>query len=150
MVAKTTVEAINLIYDCLVKNKKGLSFEEIWNEIVENIAIPNTTRDQVIGELYADLVLDHRFMITKEGIWNLKENMQYKELQKQYDYVDQFSTTDNLRDFDTNTITENSLISTDTGAIREWDILNKAETKTQKTAARNSKASTKTQNTENT
>ncbi|WP_238336028.1 DNA-directed RNA polymerase subunit delta [Spiroplasma citri] len=64
------------------------------------MTVHGASKEDVIAELYTDLVLDNRFVLTSEGMWGLREFLKYDEIKKQYDYTDQFETTEEFEDID--------------------------------------------------
>ncbi|AHF57366.1 DNA-directed RNA polymerase subunit delta [Spiroplasma eriocheiris] len=95
------VELLELVYEYLKKIKHSDTFENIWNAIaVNDISVQGHSKEDVIAELYTDLVLDNRFVLTSEGMWGLRELLKYDEIKKQYDYTDQFETTEEFEDID--------------------------------------------------
>ncbi|KAF0851073.1 MAG: DNA-directed RNA polymerase subunit delta [Spiroplasma poulsonii] len=97
-----SVELLELVYLCLKKKGGSDTFENIWNEIASQSAVivHGTSKEDVIAELYTDLVLDNRFVLTSEGMWGLREFLKYDDIKKQYDYTDQFETTEEFEDID--------------------------------------------------
>ncbi|WP_338991932.1 DNA-directed RNA polymerase subunit delta [Spiroplasma endosymbiont of Seladonia tumulorum] len=110
------VELLKLVYSYLKKKKKSDTFENIWNDIASksDVTVQGASKEDVIAELYTDLVLDNRFVLTSEGMWGLREFLKYDEIKKQYDYTDQFETTEEFEDIDLeeNNDEEESLIDT--------------------------------------
>lgn len=85
----------------LLKEKQGdASFEEIWNTISKEINGENVNKNQIIAELYTDLVLDNRFALTADGKWGLRDYLKFEDVKKQYDYIDKFETTEEFDDID--------------------------------------------------
>ncbi|WP_342256681.1 DNA-directed RNA polymerase subunit delta [Spiroplasma endosymbiont of Poecilobothrus nobilitatus] len=96
------VELLELVYSYLKKKKSSDTFENIWNDIASksDVTVHGVSKEDVIAELYTDLVLDNRFVLTSEGMWGLREFLKYDEIKKQYDYTDQFETTEEFEDID--------------------------------------------------
>ncbi|ALA97115.1 DNA directed RNA polymerase subunit delta [Spiroplasma kunkelii CR2-3x] len=96
------VELLDLVYLYLKKKKNSDTFENIWNNIASksDVTVQGASKEYVIAELYTDLVLDNRFVLTSEGMWGLREFLKYDEIKKQYDYTDQFETTEEFEDID--------------------------------------------------
>ncbi|WP_348736263.1 DNA-directed RNA polymerase subunit delta [Spiroplasma endosymbiont of Ammophila pubescens] len=96
------VELLELVYSYLKKKKNSDTFENIWNDIASksDVTVQGASKEDVIAELYTDLVLDNRFVLTSEGMWGLREFLKYDEIKKQYDYTDQFETTEEFEDID--------------------------------------------------
>lgn len=96
------VELLELVYSYLKKKKSSDTFENIWNDIASksDVTVHGSSKENVIAELYTDLVLDNRFVLTSEGMWGLREFLKYDEIKKQYDYTDQFETTKEFEDID--------------------------------------------------
>ncbi|APE74183.1 DNA-directed RNA polymerase subunit delta [Spiroplasma citri] len=96
------VELLELVYSYLKKKKNSDTFENIWNDIASksDVTVHGASKEDVIAELYTDLVLDNRFVLTSEGMWGLREFLKYDEIKKQYDYTDQFETTEEFEDID--------------------------------------------------
>lgn len=96
------VELLELVYSYLKKKKNSDTFENIWNDIASksDVTVQGASKEDVIAELYTDLVLDNRFVLTSEGMWGLREFLKYDEIKKQYDYTDQFETTKEFEDID--------------------------------------------------
>ncbi len=96
------VELLELVYSYLKKKKSSDTFENIWNDIASksDVTVQGASKEDVIAELYTDLVLDNRFVLTSEGMWGLRELLKYDEIKKQYDYTDQFETTEEFEDID--------------------------------------------------
>lgn len=94
-----SIELLEFVYLYLKNKKNSFSFENIWNNIIlkSNIIIYGTSKENVIAELYTDLVLDNRFVLTIKGEWGLREFLKYDEIKKQYDYIDQFKTIENFK-----------------------------------------------------
>ncbi|WP_338955287.1 DNA-directed RNA polymerase subunit delta [Spiroplasma endosymbiont of Polydrusus cervinus] len=99
-----SVELLELVYSYLKKKKRSDTFENIWNDIASksDVTVHGASKEDVIAELYTDLVLDNRFVLTSEGMWGLREFLKYDEIKKQYDYTDQFETTEEFEDIDLN------------------------------------------------
>ncbi|RUO86768.1 DNA-directed RNA polymerase subunit delta [Spiroplasma endosymbiont of Megaselia nigra] len=96
------VELLELVYSYLKKKKNSDTFENIWNDIASksDVTVRGASKEDVIAELYTDLVLDNRFVLTSEGMWGLCEFLKYDEIKKQYDYTDRFETTEEFEDID--------------------------------------------------
>ncbi|WP_425378382.1 DNA-directed RNA polymerase subunit delta [Spiroplasma endosymbiont of Polydrusus pterygomalis] len=99
-----SVELLELLYSYLKKKKRSDTFENIWNDIASksDVTVRGASKGDVIAELYTDLVLDNRFVLTSEGMWGLRDFLKYDEINKQYDYTDQFETTKEFEDIDLN------------------------------------------------
>lgn len=95
------ISTIQLAYEYLRKNHENQSFEAIWNEISKNIHESNDRKNEIIAELYSDLVLDNRFALTADGKWGLRDFLKFEDVKKQYDYIDNFETTEDFDDMDT-------------------------------------------------
>ncbi|WP_339030028.1 MULTISPECIES: DNA-directed RNA polymerase subunit delta [unclassified Spiroplasma] len=106
---------INLAYDYLSQCKDDASFEDIWNTISKEIHGDNDSKNEIIAELYSDLVLDNRFALTSDGKWGLREYLKFDDVKKQYEYVDKFETTEEFEDFDTDSILGIDTFDDDTG-----------------------------------
>ncbi|WP_338972688.1 DNA-directed RNA polymerase subunit delta [Spiroplasma endosymbiont of Panorpa germanica] len=91
---------IEMAYDYLKNNKESANFEEIWNSIANEIHEDNVKKNEIIAELYTDLVLDNRFALTSSGEWGLRDYLKFDDVKKQYDYVDKFETTEEFEDLD--------------------------------------------------
>ncbi|QBQ08193.1 DNA directed RNA polymerase subunit delta [Spiroplasma gladiatoris] len=98
-----TTPTIELAYDYLLSNKGDASFEDIWNNISKDIPTSKRSKNEIIAELYSDLVLDNRFALTAEGKWGLRDYLKFEDVKKQYDYVDKFETTEEFDDLDLGT-----------------------------------------------
>ncbi|AGM25779.1 DNA directed RNA polymerase subunit delta [Spiroplasma syrphidicola EA-1] len=96
------IELLDLVYDYLKNSQQSDTFENIWNEIASksDITVHGNSKEDIIAELYTDLVLDNRFVLTSEGMWALRELIKYDDIKKQYDYTDQFETTEEFEDID--------------------------------------------------
>lgn len=97
MAKSTTIE---LAYEYLKDVKDNASFEDIWNAISKDIHGDNDNKNEIIAELYSDLVLDNRFALTAEGRWGLRDFLKFDDVKKQYDYIDKFETTEEFEDID--------------------------------------------------
>lgn len=97
---------IELVNNYLKNKKESATFEEIWNGISKDIANSSSSKDEIIAELYADLVLDNRFALTSEGMWGVREYLKFEDIKKQYDYVDQFENTEEFEDIDIENIND--------------------------------------------
>ncbi|AXK50909.1 DNA-directed RNA polymerase subunit delta [Spiroplasma alleghenense] len=91
---------IEMAYEYLKNNKESANFEEIWNSIANEIHEDNVKKNEIIAELYTDLVLDNRFALTSSGEWGLRDYLKFDDVKKQYDYVDKFETTEEFEDLD--------------------------------------------------
>ncbi|AHI54222.1 DNA directed RNA polymerase subunit delta [Spiroplasma sabaudiense Ar-1343] len=91
---------IEMAFDFLKNSKESATFEEIWNSIANEIHGGNEKKNQIIAELYTDLVLDNRFALTSDGQWGLRDHLKFDDVKKQYDYVDKFETTEEFEDID--------------------------------------------------
>jgi DNA-directed RNA polymerase subunit delta len=89
-----TMSPIELAFTFLRSAKKDSSFEDIWNAISQDINGDSLDKDDVIAELYTELVLDNRFALTANGTWGLRDYLKLEDVKKQYDYVDKFETTE--------------------------------------------------------
>ncbi|AOG61064.1 DNA directed RNA polymerase subunit delta [Spiroplasma helicoides] len=94
------IPTIELAYNFLQSSKGDASFEDIWNSIKNDIADVNKSKNELIAELYSDLVLDNRFALTSEGKWGLRDYLKFDDIKKQYDYIDKFETTEEFDDID--------------------------------------------------
>lgn len=97
-----------LAYNYLKGLKQDASFEDIWNSIAHNINRADDNKDEIIAELYTDLVLDNRFALTSNGTWGLRDYLKFEDVKKQYDYVDKFETTEEFEDMGGDTSVYNS------------------------------------------
>jgi len=104
-----TMSPIDLAYNFLKSRKSDSSFEEIWNAISQSINGSNDNKEDIIAELYTELVLDNRFALTSNGTWGLRDYLKIDDIKKQYDYVDKFETTEEFDDMggDTEAFIEN-------------------------------------------
>lgn len=87
-----------LAFNFLKGLKQDASFEDIWNAIAHNIHQADENKEEIIAELYTDLVLDNRFALTSNGTWGLRDYLKFEDVKKQYDYVDKFETTEEFDD----------------------------------------------------
>ncbi|WP_339022719.1 DNA-directed RNA polymerase subunit delta [Spiroplasma endosymbiont of Crioceris asparagi] len=91
---------IEIVYEYLLKLKGSASFEEIWKKISSKYKLDtNNQKNEIIADLYSDLVLDNRFALTSEGKWGLRQHLKSEDVKKQYDYIDNFETTEEFDDF---------------------------------------------------
>ncbi|WP_374695979.1 DNA-directed RNA polymerase subunit delta [Spiroplasma endosymbiont of Polydrusus formosus] len=99
-----SIELLKLVSLYLKKKKRSDTFENIWNDIASKsyVTVHGSSKEDVIAELYTDLVLDNRFVLTSKGMWGLREFLKYDEIKKQYDYTDKFETTEEFEDIDLN------------------------------------------------
>ncbi|AGR41653.1 DNA-directed RNA polymerase subunit delta [Spiroplasma taiwanense] len=96
------ISTIELAFDFLKECKGNSSFENIWNAISKHIDGDNESKNEIIAELYSDLVLDNRFALTSDGKWGLRDYLKFEDVKKQYEYVDKFETTEEFEDLDFN------------------------------------------------
>ncbi|QHX37057.1 DNA-directed RNA polymerase subunit delta [Spiroplasma sp. BIUS-1] len=106
---------INLAYQYLNERKDNASFEDIWNTISREISGDNDSKNEIIAELYSDLVLDNRFALTSDGKWGLRDYLKFDDVKKQYEYIDKFETTEEFDDLDTEAILGLDTFDDDTG-----------------------------------
>ncbi|AKU80297.1 DNA directed RNA polymerase subunit delta [Spiroplasma turonicum] len=106
---------IELAYSYLSSVKNNMSFEDIWNSISREIEASNERKNEIIAELYSDLVLDNRFALTADGKWGLRDYLKFEDVKKQYEYVDKFETTEEFDDLDPFQTSELYDFDTDTG-----------------------------------
>ncbi|WP_338983444.1 DNA-directed RNA polymerase subunit delta [Spiroplasma endosymbiont of Othius punctulatus] len=86
---------IEQVFNILDKSKEDtVSFEKIWTEISKDMKLSKTQKNDLLADLYSDLVLDNRFALTADGNWALRKNLKLDEIKKQYDYLDNFETTE--------------------------------------------------------
>ncbi|WP_342252725.1 DNA-directed RNA polymerase subunit delta [Spiroplasma endosymbiont of Amphibalanus improvisus] len=92
------IDYLDLIYNFLKKTGKAQSFEEIWNLALKEPAekAQDGDKDDIIGDLYPQLVLDNRFILTDEGFWGLREFTKFEKIKKQYENVDLFESTEDF------------------------------------------------------
>ncbi|QGS52434.1 DNA-directed RNA polymerase subunit delta [Spiroplasma tabanidicola] len=115
-----TTPTIELAYNYLQSNKGDASFEDIWNNISKDIPASKKSKNEIIAELYSDLVLDNRFALTSEGKWGLRDYLKFDDIKKQYDYVDKFETTEEFDDLD--------YMSSESSLFDDGDTTSKLET----------------------
>ncbi len=108
---------IETVYDHLKKSHKCISFEDICKSVLPLKSISKAEQNQLIGDLYADMVLDDRFVLTKKGDWTLRDHLKYADLQKQYKYDDNFVSTENLE----NAPDKEDETQATTDSIQGWD-----------------------------
>ncbi|AKX34681.1 DNA directed RNA polymerase subunit delta [Spiroplasma litorale] len=106
---------IELAYKFLSSVKNDMSFEDIWNAISREIDANNERKNEIIAELYSDLVLDNRFALTSDGKWALRDYLKFEDVKKQYEYVDKFETTEEFDDLDNYATTDLYYYDGDTG-----------------------------------
>ncbi|ARU90866.1 DNA directed RNA polymerase subunit delta [Spiroplasma clarkii] len=94
------ISTIEMAYNFLRTTHGDASFEDIWNAISKDIHGSNHRKNEIIAELYSDLVLDNRFALTAEGKWGLRDYLKFDDIKKQYDYIDKFDTTEEFSDLD--------------------------------------------------
>ncbi|WP_338969715.1 DNA-directed RNA polymerase subunit delta [Spiroplasma endosymbiont of Labia minor] len=94
------ISNLELAYTYLSGLQDSATFEDIWNNISRNIEGENSHKNEIIAELYSDLVLDNRFALTFEGKWGLRSFLKFEDVKKQYDYVDKFETTEEFEDIE--------------------------------------------------
>ncbi|QHX36216.1 DNA directed RNA polymerase subunit delta [Spiroplasma sp. TIUS-1] len=86
---------IEQVFNLLDKSKEEtVSFEKIWTEISKDMKLSKSDKNDLLADLYSDLVLDNRFALTADGNWALRKNLKLDEIKKQYDYLDNFETTE--------------------------------------------------------
>lgn len=86
---------IEQVFNLLDKSKEEtVSFEKIWTEISKDMKLNKSEKNDLLADIYSDLVLDNRFALTADGNWALRKNLKLDEIKKQYDYLDNFETTE--------------------------------------------------------
>lgn len=91
---------VEIAYQFLQDHPEGVEFNTVWNEIVSNIHADNEDKSRLIADLYADMVLDNRFGLTKDGKWALKSSLSLDDVKRKYDFVDSFDYDADFDDID--------------------------------------------------
>lgn len=75
---------------------------ELFQTIIELLALPKSTFDQKIGDYFTSLTTDKRFLMLEDGTWDLRSRHTSSKIVKVLDDED-----DDLEDFVTETDVEN-------------------------------------------
>lgn len=74
-------------YRALEKADKALTFQELWESVLEDLEIDKNSATNRIAKLYSDLTLDKRFISLPENKWDLKKRHKISEVLKSVDDI---------------------------------------------------------------
>lgn len=90
------------ITNLLLEEKGCQNTAELFQTIIELLALPKSTFDQKIGDYFTSLTTDKRFLMLEDGTWDLRSRHTSSKIVKVLDDED-----DDLEDFVTETDVEN-------------------------------------------
>lgn len=70
---------LDVAYEILEEREDGLSFLELWREIVKRQEYSDEVARNSIGKFYTNLVMDGRFIALKDNEWALRDRHTFKE-----------------------------------------------------------------------
>jgi DNA-directed RNA polymerase delta subunit len=56
----------------------NMGFAELMNEVAKELEMTDEERDSHLGALYTDMTLDGRFVLLKDGTWDLRSHHTYE------------------------------------------------------------------------
>lgn len=59
-------------YELMLKKKKPMTFEKLWNEVSEILGLSPEAKTTKISDFYTQITLDGRFIFLEENTWDLK------------------------------------------------------------------------------
>lgn len=65
----------DIAYDVISGKKRGVTFQKLWETVVKQ----TKAKPEGIAQFYSDLTLDSRFVLLKDGKWDLSERRKYEE-----------------------------------------------------------------------
>lgn len=70
-------------YEALRDAGSGMSFKELYEKVVSTLGMSQEESDERIGDFYADITLDGRFTLVKDGaFWDLRSRHNYDACKK--------------------------------------------------------------------
>lgn len=71
---------IEIAYELLKKQGAALSFQELWQSIVNEHEYSEAEGNELISKFYTALMMDGRFVNLGDNTWNLREHVVYADL----------------------------------------------------------------------
>ena len=102
------------ITNLLLEEKGKQTTPDLFKQIIKLLELPESTFDQKIGDYYTSLTTDKRFILLKDGTWDLRsrhtsdklviiddeEDEDVEEVEELDEEMDEFDSIDNNNDDD--------------------------------------------------
>jgi DNA-directed RNA polymerase subunit delta len=75
-----SIRAIDVAYNCLLNQKEGMTFKELWAVVKEQLGYDDVVAGKKVSQFYTNLSLDGRFASLENNVWNLKVHCKYNDV----------------------------------------------------------------------
>ena len=75
-----SIRAIDVAYNCLLNQKDGMSFKDLWAIVRDQLGYSETIANKKVSQFYTNLSLDGRFASLENNVWNLKAHCKYNDV----------------------------------------------------------------------
>ena len=85
---------LDIAYEIISNAKAGVGFNELFDNVT---AIKGKTEEEkasLIGRFYSDLLLDGRFLVLDDNVWDLRERYTFEKSHTEMDVYQSFTESD--------------------------------------------------------
>ena len=75
-----SIRAIDVAYNCLLNQKDGMTFKDLWSIVRDQLGYSETIANKKVSQFYTNLSLDGRFASLENNVWNLKAHCKYNDV----------------------------------------------------------------------
>lgn len=80
---------IDVSYEILEKNKKGIQFTQLFKQVAETAGLPEDQIKRKKGQLFSQIMEDPRFAVLEGNLVDLKDRYAYEATHHDLDYDDE-------------------------------------------------------------
>lgn len=95
-------DLLDELYQTALSNfgNKEFSFEDLLSAVSKQYSYTNEYLSKILGSLYADLLLDQRFVNIGDNKWTLKENLSFEDYKNKINDMYQFCSANVTEEVD--------------------------------------------------
>ena len=71
---------IEIAYECVKSSQEPLAFNDIWKYVKENAGLSDDKADEKVSRFYTNLLLDGRFVMLGDNMWDLRVRHLYDKV----------------------------------------------------------------------
>lgn len=76
----TTKSMLDVAFDEVKKNRKAMTFGDLYALVVKDLAMSEDEKKRMIGEFYTEMTLDGRFVALTDNSWDLRARHTYEKV----------------------------------------------------------------------
>ena len=87
----------DMAYEILKGQKKAMLFYDLWEKVIEKLAISPELEETLISHFYTNVTIDGRFVNVGDNKWDLRERVPYEKVH--IDMNEIYQEEDELEEF---------------------------------------------------